>query len=57
MINNCGSNNINFKEVRRDFRFSDADKLNLQKIIWAMILIPGALAMYGAWKGSKAHQG
>jgi membrane-associated protein len=31
-------------------------KLNLQKIIWAMILIPGALAMYGAWKGSKAHQ-
>ena len=32
-------------------------KLNLQKIIWAMILIPGASAMYGAWKGSKAHQG
>ena len=29
-------------------------KLNLQKIIWAMILIPGALAMYGAWKGSRA---
>jgi len=28
-------------------------KLNLQKIIWAMILIPGALAIYGAWKGSK----
>lgn len=32
-------------------------QLNLQKIIWAMILIPGALAMYGAWKGSKAPQG
>ena len=32
-------------------------KLNLQKIIWAMILIPGALAIYGAWKGSKAPQG
>ena len=29
-------------------------KLNLQKIIWAMILIPGALALYGAWKGSRA---
>jgi membrane-associated protein len=29
-------------------------KLNLQKIIWAMILIPGALAIYGAWKGSRA---
>ena len=29
-------------------------KLNLQKIIWAMILIPGALATYGAWKGSRA---
>jgi membrane-associated protein len=28
-------------------------KLNLQKIIWAMILIPGALALYGAWKGSR----
>ena len=29
-------------------------KLNLQQIIWAMILIPGALALYGAWKGSRA---
>ena len=28
-------------------------KLNLQKIIRAMILIPGALAIYGAWKGAK----
>ena len=32
-------------------------KLNLQKIIRAMILIHGALAIYGAWKGSKAPQG
>ena len=31
-------------------------KLNLQKIIWAMILIPGALAMYGGWKGSRASK-
>jgi len=31
-------------------------KLNLQKIIWAMILIPGALALYGAWKGSRASK-
>ena len=29
-------------------------KLNLQKIIWAMILIPGALAIYGTWKGARA---
>jgi len=29
-------------------------KLNIQKIIWAMILIPGTLAIYGAWKGSRA---
>jgi membrane-associated protein len=29
-------------------------KLNLQKIIWAMILIPGTLAIYGAWKSSRA---
>ncbi|MBU6225398.1 MAG: VTT domain-containing protein [Burkholderiales bacterium] len=28
-------------------------KLNLQKIIWAMILIPGALALYGAWRGAR----
>jgi membrane-associated protein len=31
-------------------------KLNLQKIIWAMILIPGAFAIYGAWKGTKTNQ-
>jgi membrane-associated protein len=31
-------------------------KINLQKIIWAMILIPGALAIYGAWKGAKTNK-
>jgi len=29
-------------------------KVNLQKIIWAMILIPGALALYGSWKSTRA---
>ena len=29
---------------------------NLEKIIWAMILVPGSLAIYGAWKGSKTPQ-
>ncbi len=28
-------------------------KANLEKIIWALILIPGLLALYGAWRGSK----
>ena len=28
-------------------------KLPLDKIIWAMILIPGALAIYGSWKASR----
>ncbi len=27
---------------------------NLSKIIWAMILIPGLVAMYGAWKARSA---
>ena len=36
------------------FGYIEWVKLNLQKIIWAMILIPGALALYGAWKGSRA---
>ena len=31
-------------------------KANLEKIIWAMILVPGLLVIYGAWKaGRKAH--
>ena len=28
-------------------------KLHLDKIIWAMILIPGSLAIYGSWKASR----
>jgi len=28
-------------------------KLHLDKIIWAMILIPGTLAIYGSWKASR----
>jgi len=31
-------------------------KTHLDKIIWAMIFIPGALAIYGSWKASRtAH--
>ncbi|MDT4874102.1 Protein DedA [compost metagenome] len=26
---------------------------NLSKIIWAMILIPGLIALYGGWKASR----
>jgi membrane-associated protein len=28
-------------------------KANLEKIIWALILVPGALAIYGSWKASR----
>jgi membrane-associated protein len=28
-------------------------KANLEKIIWAMILIPGMLILFGAWKGRR----
>jgi membrane-associated protein len=28
-------------------------KMNLDKIIWAMILIPGLVVMYGAWKSRR----
>jgi len=28
-------------------------KENLDKIIWAMILLPGLIALFGAWKGRK----
>jgi len=31
-------------------------KANLEKIIWAMILIPGLLAIYGSWKASRQPQ-
>jgi membrane-associated protein len=27
---------------------------NLEKIIWALILVPGLIAMYGAWKSRRA---
>ena len=30
---------------------------NLSKIIWAMILIPGLIALFGAWKASRSAQG
>jgi len=28
-------------------------KANLDKIIWAMILIPGVVVLYGAWRGKR----
>jgi membrane-associated protein len=28
-------------------------KANLDKIIWAMILIPGLIAVWGAWKAKR----
>jgi membrane-associated protein len=31
-------------------------KTHLDKIIWAMIFIPGALAIYGSWKASRTSQ-
>ena len=31
-------------------------KANLDKIIWAMILVPGMLAIYGSWKASRQAQ-
>ena len=31
-------------------------KSNLEKIIWGLILVPGALAAYGSWKASRAPQ-
>jgi membrane-associated protein len=29
-------------------------KQNLEKIIWATIVIPGLLAIYGGWKSRRA---
>lgn len=29
-------------------------KQNLEKVIWAMILIPGLIVLYGAWKSRRA---
>lgn len=31
-------------------------KLHLDKIIWAMIIVPGLIAIYGAWRGSRAQR-
>ena len=31
-------------------------KQNLDKIIWAMILIPGVIAIFGAWKARRAER-
>ena len=28
-------------------------KANLDKIIWALIIVPGLLVMFGAWRGRK----
>ena len=30
-------------------------KVNLDKIIWAMILIPGLMAVWGAWKAKRSN--
>ena len=29
---------------------------NLEKIIWAMVLLPGLLALYGAWRGGRSQR-
>jgi len=31
-------------------------KANLDKIIWAMILIPGLVVIYGTWKAHRTHK-
>ncbi len=31
-------------------------KANLEKIIWAMIIIPGLVAIFGAWKAGRASK-
>ncbi len=31
-------------------------KANLDKIIWAMILVPGLIVLFGAWKAKRAAQ-
>jgi membrane-associated protein len=30
---------------------------NLSKIIWALILVPGLIALYGGWKAGRAERG
>ncbi len=31
-------------------------KVNLEKIIWALIIVPGLIAIYGAWKAGRAEK-
>jgi membrane-associated protein len=31
-------------------------KTHLDKIIWAMVLIPGALAIFGAWRAGRKNK-
>lgn len=31
-------------------------KTNLEKIIWALIIVPGLIAVYGAWKAGRAEK-
>jgi membrane-associated protein len=31
-------------------------KANLEKIIWAMILIPGLIVIYGTWKAQRKQK-
>jgi membrane-associated protein len=31
-------------------------KANLEKIIWALIIVPGLIAIYGAWKASREEK-
>jgi membrane-associated protein len=31
-------------------------KANLEKIIWALIIVPGLIAIYGAWKAGRAEK-
>ena len=32
-------------------------KLHLEKIIWGLILVPGCLALFGAWRAGRAESG
>jgi membrane-associated protein len=31
-------------------------KANLEKIIWALIIVPGLMAIYGAWKAGRSEK-
>jgi membrane-associated protein len=30
-------------------------KLHLEKIIWGLILVPGCIALFGAWRAGRAQ--